>query len=87
MLRTQSSVEREFVRNDSGEIVGVRPVSVKERMVYSEGGMAVPFYYDTNTHQEADVDGMLDQYPTAISRLFKRMMSYFSRQVWRGEYG
>ncbi len=83
MLKTYGHIERRFVRNGHGEIIGVEPVSVSERMVYTDEEMDVPFSYDTRTHTEEDVQDMLKQYPSFLSRLFRNAMSYFSRQIWK----
>jgi hypothetical protein len=83
MLKTYSHIERRFVRNDIGDIKGIEPVSVSERMIYSDGEMSVPFGYDTKTSDEEDVQKMLNEYPSFISKLFRNAISYFSHLVWR----
>lgn len=83
MLKTYGYIERRFVRNEHGEIIGVEPVSVREKMVYTDEKMNVPFSYDTRTHTEEDIQNVLRQYPSFLSRLFRNAMSYFSRQIWR----
>lgn len=83
MLKTFSHVERRFVTNDIGEVIGIEPVSVSEKMVYSDEEMSVPFDYDTRTHDEFYVQKMLNEYPSFISKLFRNAISYFSHLVWR----
>ena len=83
MLQTYSHIERRFVTNEFGEVIGIEPVSVSERMVYRDDKLNVPFGYDTRTHSEEDVQGMLNEYPSFLSRLFRNAVSYFSRKMWR----
>jgi len=86
MLVTRSVIDRRFVRDAGGRVIGVEPVSVSQSMVYREGEMATPFAYDTAVHSEADVDAMLGRYPSFMSGLFRGMVSYFSKRIWRSRY-
>jgi len=82
MLQTYSHIERRFVKNEEGEIIGFEPVSVREKMVYRDNKLNVPFGYDTRMHSESDVQDMLKEYPSFLSRIFKNAISYFSRKMW-----
>jgi hypothetical protein len=83
MLQTYTHIERRFIMNEDGGITGIEPVSVREKMVYSDGKLDVPFGYDTRMHTELDVQDMLNEYPSFISRVFNNLVSYFSRKIWR----
>ncbi len=86
MLKTYSHIERRFVTNDIGEIIDIEPVSVSEKMMYLDGEMAVPFDYDTRTDNEFEVQKMLNDYPSFISKIFRNAISYFSHLVWRNAH-
>lgn len=83
-MRFYRETNQRFVRDGNGMVVGFKPVSVREDMAYTEGGVTVPFSYDTRRHSEQDVDKMLDKYPSFVSRLFRNVMSYISLRLWRG---
>lgn len=84
MLHTHSYMERKFNRSDSGEIIGIEPVSVREQMEYRKDNIQVPFSYDTTLNTETEVKSRLRDYPPFFSRLFGSVMSYFSPRIWRG---
>jgi hypothetical protein len=83
MLRTYTEIERGFVKNNGGNIVGLEPLSIKEQMVYRKNGVDSHFGYDTRKHNEENVQNMLERYPAFVSKLFGNAISYFSRLLWR----
>jgi len=82
MFYTRSQTRNRMVRDGSGGLIGLMPISVTQDMSYRNGGLST-FGYSTDVNSEQQVDKALDNYPSYISRVFRNLILSFSKGVWR----
>ena len=71
-----------MVRDSSGDVIGIIPLSVTQEMGY-RNDHTENFAYSTDINTEQEVEHAIDRYPSYVSRVFRSLILSFSRGIWR----